>query len=193
MVDAAMLYAIKLGPLETGEGPIAAYVGFTETGALRPVLGLKDGDGLAQLAAQAQGHELRCERGLLRAGKLGFAAAPLPDWARAGRATLAFGLSGSGQRGVRNLDVVECFLASVAAFSHAAPWRFWCDSEPLAVTISTASAKEYEGCIMGCLSKHRPPLAGDAASPSDSAGALLRRSKSSKRPNHGQDAIHPLL
>ena len=27
MVDAAMLYAIKLGPLETGEGPIAAYVG----------------------------------------------------------------------------------------------------------------------------------------------------------------------
>jgi len=68
MVDATMLYAIKLGPMETEDGPITAYVGFTETGALRPVLALKDSDGLAQLAAQGQGHELRCERALLRAG-----------------------------------------------------------------------------------------------------------------------------
>jgi hypothetical protein len=150
MVDATMLYAIKLGPMETEDGPITAYVGFTETGALRPVLALKDSDGLAQLAAQAQGHELRCERALLRAGKLlGFAAAPVPDWARTGRATLAFGLSGPGPGRVRNLDVVEHFLASVVAFCHAAPWRFWCDNDPLAVTISSTAAKEYEACIMG--------------------------------------------
>jgi hypothetical protein len=43
--DATMLYAIKLGPMETEDGPMSAYVGFTETGALRPVLALKDSDG----------------------------------------------------------------------------------------------------------------------------------------------------
>src|SRR5438445_13193022 len=83
----------------------------------------KTATGSHSFAAQAQGKELRCERAMVRAGKpLGFAAGPLPDWARFGRATLAFGLSGPGR--VRNLDVVEHFLASVAVFCRAAPWRF---------------------------------------------------------------------
>src|ERR1700694_2228716 len=69
MVDATMLYAIKLGPMETEDGPVSAYVGFTETGALRPVLALKDSDGLAQLAAHVQDHELRCERSLAARGQ----------------------------------------------------------------------------------------------------------------------------
>jgi hypothetical protein len=47
---------------------------------------------------------------------------------------------------VRNLDIVENFLASVAAFCQAAPWRFWCDNDPLTLSISS---KEYEACIMG--------------------------------------------
>jgi hypothetical protein len=69
MVDATMLYAIKLGPMEIEDGPVSAYVGFTETGALQPVLALKDSDGLARLAAQVQGHELRCELTLLARGQ----------------------------------------------------------------------------------------------------------------------------
>lgn len=141
-----MLYAIKLGPIETGEGRVSAYVGFTETRALPPVLASRDQDGLEQLARQAQGHDLRCERALSRAGKpLGFAAAPLPDRVRFGRATLAFSLARPGGR-VRNLDVVENFLASMAAFCRAAPWRFWCDNDPL---VLTESGIEYEACIMG--------------------------------------------
>ncbi len=147
MLDLLMLYAIKLGPIETGEGRVSAYVGFSETRALPPVLATRDKDGLEQLAQQAQGHELRCERVLSRAGKaLGFAPAPLPDWVSAGRATLAFALAGHGLSRVRNLEVVENFLAGVAAFSRAAPWRFWCDNDPLSVTIS---GQEYEACIMG--------------------------------------------
>jgi len=67
MLDVLMLYAIKLGPIGTGEGPTTAYVGFTEAGALPPVLASSDKDGLQELARQAQGHELRCERALLRA------------------------------------------------------------------------------------------------------------------------------
>jgi len=85
MLDVLMLYAIKLGPIETSEGRVSAYVGFTETHALPPVVSNQDKDGLEQLAQQAQGHDLRCDRGLARAGKpLGFTAAPLPDWARFG-------------------------------------------------------------------------------------------------------------
>jgi len=53
MLDVRMLYAIKLGPIETGEGPTAAYVGFTEAGALPPVLASSDKDGLRELARQA--------------------------------------------------------------------------------------------------------------------------------------------
>src|SRR5438445_13193023 len=61
MVDVTMLYAIKLGPMESEDGPISAYVGFTENGAL-PVLALKDSDGLAQLRSASAG-----QRAALRA------------------------------------------------------------------------------------------------------------------------------
>src|SRR6266481_4499279 len=64
-----MLYAIKLGPIETGEGRVNAYVGFTETCALPPILSRRDEEGLEQLAQQALGRELRCERSLARVGK----------------------------------------------------------------------------------------------------------------------------
>jgi hypothetical protein len=57
----------------------------------------------------------------LRAGKpSGFASAPLPDRARGGRATLAFALAGPAPSRVGNLDIVENFLASIAAFCQAA-------------------------------------------------------------------------
>ena len=100
MLDMRMLYAIRLGPIETGEGPTTAYVGFTEAGALPPILASSDKDGLRELARQAQGHELRCERALLRAGKaLGFAsgAAAGPGSRRAGDPRLRPGWSWSEQ------------------------------------------------------------------------------------------------
>jgi hypothetical protein len=51
-LDVLMLYAIKLGPIETGEGPTTAYVGFTEAGALPPVLASSDKDGLRKLPGE---------------------------------------------------------------------------------------------------------------------------------------------
>jgi hypothetical protein len=69
----------------------------------------------------------------------------LLEWVRFGRATLAFALARPGGR-VRDLDAVENFLASVTLFCHSAPWRFWCDNDPLALTLSGI---EYEACIMG--------------------------------------------
>ncbi len=57
MLDVLMLYAVKLGPIETGEGPTTAYVGFTEAGALPPVLASSDKEGLgaARPSATARG------------------------------------------------------------------------------------------------------------------------------------------
>ncbi len=43
-------------------------------------------------------------------------------------------------------EVVENFLASVAAFCREAPWRFWSDNDPLSLTVS---GSEFEACIMG--------------------------------------------
>jgi len=58
---------------------------------------------------------------------------------------LAFALARPGGR-VRNIEVVENFLASVAVFCRSEPWRFWSDNDPIALTVSGV---EYEACIMG--------------------------------------------
>jgi hypothetical protein len=78
MVVLPMLYAIKLGPIETGEGRVNAYVGFTETRALPAILSNRDEEGLEQLARQAEGHDLRRERTLSRVGKASATAPGLP-------------------------------------------------------------------------------------------------------------------
>ncbi len=49
MLDVLMLYAVKLGPIDTGEGSTSAYVGFTEAGALPPVLASSDKEGLGAM------------------------------------------------------------------------------------------------------------------------------------------------
>ena len=96
MLDVLMLYAIKLGPIETGEGPTTAYAGFTEAGALpslraatrtayRSLLGKRK---VTSCAASARS----CARGRRWASL----PAPLPDRVRGGRATLAFALAGPG-------------------------------------------------------------------------------------------------
>lgn len=91
-----MLYAIKLGPLETGEGPVNAYVGIRDDGSLvRPVMGRRDKEALRALAAESDaGEQLLCESRLSRAGStLGFEAAPMPEWVPLPRAALAVACS----------------------------------------------------------------------------------------------------
>src|SRR3989442_1436793 len=76
-----MFYALKVGPIETGEGPANAYLGFDdETGLLSPTIVERDDEaGLGQLLAGAPpGSALRCEPRLAKAGgRLGFEPAPL--------------------------------------------------------------------------------------------------------------------
>ena len=69
-----MLYAVKLGPIETeSDGDCYAYIGFAEELAMPPIMAKRDAEGLRELAEQSHGHELRCEANLSKAGKkLGF-------------------------------------------------------------------------------------------------------------------------
>ena len=68
-----MLYVVKLGPIETGEGRVSAYVGFTETHALPAVL-CEDPDDDKYLAAAVEGrasHVVTGDRRFLAVGELG--------------------------------------------------------------------------------------------------------------------------
>src|SRR5262245_18181179 len=96
MVPTGMLYAIKLGPLETGEGSCHAYVGTRDDRFLaRPVIEWRDKEALHALAADSDpGEKLLCEKRLARAGnQFGFETAPRPAWASMPRAALAVALA----------------------------------------------------------------------------------------------------
>lgn len=54
-----MLYVIKLGPIETGEGPCHAYVPIRDDGYVeRSVMGRRDKDALKEIAAAARAGEV---------------------------------------------------------------------------------------------------------------------------------------
>src|SRR5688500_8508024 len=87
-----MLYALKLGPIETEEGRCYASLGVRDDGwVTASAISRRDPDGLGEVAATAgQGEPLRCEQRLARAGaRLGFTAAEMPEWVLQPRAALA--------------------------------------------------------------------------------------------------------
>jgi hypothetical protein len=145
-----MLYAFKLGPIETGDGFFTTYVGMTPDEAFPPMSANSPTDALRSLAEQANGHDLRCEPSLARAGKtLGFEAAKAPDWVAFPRATLAFGLA-LGNSGAKLLGApIPEFLAASAAFMKARPWRHWANGDIVDVRVTGLREKQYETSIMG--------------------------------------------
>jgi len=146
-----MLYAVKIGPVPTGEGAATFYCGFEERVLHPPVLAESDADGLRRLAAQAHGEDLFCDQALARAGqKLGFAPAEAPEYARAGTIAMLTSLA-SGPGGASLGSPLALYGLAVAAsrFNIAAPWTRWHDAQPLRVTFSGAFKGTYEASILG--------------------------------------------
>jgi hypothetical protein len=145
-----MLYAFRLGPVETDEGDVMTYVGMTPDEALPPLFAERPTEALKSLADQAEGHELRCETSLARAGKaLGFEPAKPPAWVAVPRALLAFGLAlGNASAGLHGGPAEE-FLAASAAFMKAKPWRHWDNRDVVDIAVSGLRNKQYEASIMG--------------------------------------------
>lgn len=147
-----MLYAVKLGPFETGEGRVFAYVGFGKADPLPPVLATGDADGLRRLLAAAGGEEApQCEPALAAAGRrLGFVPAPMPPAVLMGRALLAVGLTaGPLVSGARDGEAWMAALDSSARFWRAAPWRHWHDGQAMRVELTGAVRWRLEACVMG--------------------------------------------
>lgn len=145
-----MLYAFKLGPIETGDGFMTTYVGMTPDEALQPKFAARPADALRSLAEQAAGHELRCEPSLARAGKaVGFEPAKAPEWVAFPRATLAFGLA-LGNHGSKLFGApIPDFLAASATFMKARPWRHWDNGDVVDLRVTGLRNEQYEASIMG--------------------------------------------
>jgi hypothetical protein len=144
-----MLYAVKLGPIETkDDSDHFAYIGFTEQMPLPPAMAVRDADGLKQLLQYGQGHELRCEPSLARAGKkLGFTPGPMPVWVMEGRGFLALGMALGPYGGKLDKAGLLPLLAATAKFVKTRPWQWWTDADALAVSAMGSAGKRYEGCI----------------------------------------------
>jgi hypothetical protein len=147
-----MLYAIKLGPLETGEGPCHAYVGIRDDGFLaRPVIGKIDKEALRALAADSDaGEQLRCEKRLARAGSpFGFEMAPMPSWVPMPRAALAVALALGPMMVPCDPDALHLLCHGASEFLRAKPWRFWDDTCVIEVVLDGAVSARFEAVLMG--------------------------------------------
>jgi hypothetical protein len=146
-----MLYAVKIGPIPTGEGDATFYCGFEEEQLHPPVLAESDTDGLRRVAAQAPGADLRCDPALAKAGKkLGFEPAEAPEFAKAGTVAMLTALA-AGPHGESLGSPLGLYALAVAAsrFETSAPWTLWHDEQPIEVTFSGAFKGTYEASILG--------------------------------------------
>jgi hypothetical protein len=147
-----MLYAIKLGPLETGEGPCHAYLGIRDDGFFaKPVIGRRDGEAMRKLAADSErGEKLLCEKRLARAGEaFGFETAPMPAWVPMPRAALAVALALGPLIVPGEPDALHLLGQGASEFVRAAPWRYWDDCDPFEVVAEGARTTRFEGALMG--------------------------------------------
>jgi hypothetical protein len=147
-----MLYAFKLGPLETEEGACHAYVGIRDDGFLaRPVIGRRDNEALRALAADSDpGEKLLCEQGLARAGgPLGFETAPMPAWVPMPRAALAIALVLGPAMEPGDPEALHLLCHGASEFLRAEPWRHWGDDEVIEIVLGGAVAGTLEAAVMG--------------------------------------------
>jgi hypothetical protein len=147
-----MLYAIKLGPIETDEGRVHAYVGIRDDGYLAgTVLMHRDKDALRELAAEAPtGETLLCEKRLARAGiPLGFAAADPPPWVPLPRAALAAVLALGPDMVPGDPDALHLLFHGANEFWRAKPWRYWSDGDAIEIVLTGAVEATFEGALMG--------------------------------------------
>lgn len=145
------LFAVKLGPVETGEGSASIYIGFMDEGALPPVTATDDSVGLAKLAAQVQAGALECERALGLAGRpAGFKPADTPEALLVPRATLAFMLAiGPLGASIRNYPAIEELLRASSQFFRKKPWRHFENLDLVRIALGGEAHGEFEASIMG--------------------------------------------
>jgi len=152
-----MLYAVKIGPIPTGEGKATFYCGFEQGKLHTPVLADSDQDGLRRLAAQAKGAELVCDARLAKAGKkLGFEVADAPEFVRAGTVAMITSLAAGPCGHSLGKPLVLYSLAVAASRFHiSAPWTRWHDDEAIPTSFSGGYKGRFEAAILGHVGQDR--------------------------------------
>jgi hypothetical protein len=151
VVQGRVLYAIKLGPIETGEGPVHAYVGVGEDGLLAmPIVERRDKEGLRALSEAAPpGVKLVCEPRLARAGAaFGFEPQPMPTEIARTRAAMAVGMM-MGPMIAPDRQALNVLFEGAVEFLRARPWRLWSDEDVIRVELRGALEATFEGVVMG--------------------------------------------
>jgi len=125
-----MIYALRLGDIDTGEGPATIYLGLTETTVLPPAIAQSDEDGLRQLLAHAGGAQVVCEPALARAAKtLVLGTAPPPPWTLIPCAELATVIHLGPAIERPALAAVVPAIVAACEFVSAAPWQHFMNAD----------------------------------------------------------------
>jgi hypothetical protein len=146
-----MLFALRLGPVPTGETPFRILIGGDAHGrVVGPVFADNDAEGLRALKAKADSGPLHCEVALALAGRAcGFEVAEPPAWLLRVRAGLGLAMAlGPSMKNVPPPVVLE-LLDAAEAFWRAEPWRHVDSDEPLYARFSGPETLMFEASILG--------------------------------------------
>jgi hypothetical protein len=170
-----MLFALRLGPVETNTGPIRIYFGGTDDELLvRPCAAASDAEGLRILKERVMSGPFLCEEALALAGRAhGFAVAEPPAWLLKQRAALAVSMANRRSLdGVAPTAILEMLDASVA-FWRAEPWRHIDSDDTLHARLVSPTNSTYEASILGSAGQEF----GMALYEGKNALATIRRAK----------------
>lgn len=144
------MFALRIGPIETGDGPIRIYIGGEDDGSItQPIVVKSDAEGLRRLA-KAGTAPLLCDKSLALAGRAhGFTVAEPPSWLLQLRAGLAVAMSQTQSlRRVAPPAVLALLEASVE-YWRAEPWRHVDSNDVLLARLRSPEERTFEASILG--------------------------------------------
>lgn len=147
-----MLHALRIGPIETGEGKAYAYLaaGDEDEGIIVPQIAMSDLEGLRWVVREARGRKIRCEKALAKAAaKLGLGVGAPPRWTDLPRALFATVLAHGPELEPFPPEVFGELVRALIALVELEPWRKWPPDVPFDVTVSGALRGQYEAALMG--------------------------------------------
>ncbi|MBK7402692.1 MAG: hypothetical protein IPJ34_42310 [Myxococcales bacterium] len=145
-----MLFALRIGPIETGDGPIRISIGGKDDGSItQPSVVRSDAEGLRALAKAGTG-PLLCDKSLALAGRAhGFTVAEPPSWLLQLRAGLAVAMSQPQSLRRVTPPAVLALLEASVDFWRAEPWLHVDSNDVLLARLRAPEERTFEASILG--------------------------------------------
>lgn len=146
-------HVVKLGPMDTDEGPGSMYIAISDDDLLEPVVGENDADGLRAVIERHGSGPRTCDDELLEAGEaLGFTEGEPPEWALHAIAVIATRMHNAASVAADvTIEPWEDVLDAVSIYSANAPWGAWNDSDVLSLefTVDGGMPELFEAAVLG--------------------------------------------